>query len=68
MSGTEYSAGYAILQRLRTMNLSAFELSALQRLEEFHGDEHDLRLAASLLGRAGEASAAEDLLRQLAEP
>jgi len=62
----QYSVGYAHARRLRTLAEKSSEREAIDRLEDFRGDEGDLRKAASIYQRAGDEDAAAHLLRTLA--
>lgn len=68
MSSTKYFVGHSVAQRLRPLATTRGELEAIQRLEDFTGDEHDLRLAAAMLERAGAHVIAEELLLDQLSP
>jgi len=58
----QYSVGYGVAKRLRTLAASERERAAIERLLDFKGDEQDLRLASAMLERHGEGDDARELL------
>lgn len=65
MTVIQYSVGYDVAKRLRTLAASERETAAIERLLDFQGDEQDLRLAAAMFERSGERDDARELLLTL---
>lgn len=61
----QHGLTYVTICRLRELADSDTERAAVERLREWCGSVHDLRLASAMLYRAGDHAEAREIARQI---